>query len=76
MQGEGDEGAEAKGLAPDELAGAVDRVDDPDRGVAAEGVVDRGVGVDGLLADDDRAGQQGGEGRGEVQLPSARRSAA
>ncbi|CAM5722456.1 hypothetical protein SBADM41S_05381 [Streptomyces badius] len=67
MLGEGHQRAEA-GLAADELAGAVDRVDDPDGGVAAEGVVDRRVGVDGLLADDDRTGQQLGEGGGEVFL--------
>ncbi len=64
---EGYQGAEA-GFAVDELAGAVDRVDDPHGCVASERVVDRRVGVDGLLADDDRAGQQPGQGSGEVLL--------
>ncbi len=67
VPGEGHQGAEA-GFAADELAGAVDRVDDPHGCVAAEGVVDGGVGVHGLLADDDRAGKQPGQRRGEVLL--------
>lgn len=70
MVGEGDEGAEA-GLAADELAGAVDRVDDPDRCLPAQGVVHLRIGVHRLLADDHRAGQEAGEGRGEVFLGKA-----
>ncbi len=65
--GEGHQGAEAV-VAVDELTGAVDRVDDPDRGVALERLVDRRVGVHGLLADHHGAGQQRAEVLGEPQL--------
>lgn len=55
----------------DELAGAVDRVDDPHGRVALERAVHRRVRVDGLLADDHGAGEQGGEGLGEPDLGEA-----
>ena len=65
--GERDERREA-GVAVHELAGAVDRVDDPDRGVAAQRIEDGRVGVHRLLADHPGAGQQGRERGGEVFL--------
>ncbi len=52
----------------DEQPGAVDRVDDPDRGVAAEGGQHGRIGVHGLLADHDGAGEQRRERGGEVFL--------
>lgn len=67
MLGERDEHAES-GVSVDELAGAVDRVDDPHQSILAYRVVDRVVGVHRLLADHDGAGQQGAQFTGQIFL--------
>lgn len=67
MPGEGDERAEA-GIALDELASSVDRVDDPHRGVAAHRVVPARIGVHAFLADHDGAGEQRREGLRQPRL--------
>ncbi len=54
-----------------ELPCAVHRVHDPDQVLAANRLVHGGVGVHRFLADHEGAGQQGGEGVGEVPLGQA-----